>query len=234
MITSSYKIVCMFTVLFTLITSLHLYAQNEDFRYHVMSATPVNHLNPGKILGISSQRIISTQIVKGELPDGLSLFDDGTIAVTGNTSGLVAGKYKFKAEFIDEEGNTHVEKVKLELLGAAANDREATIRIGSPKILDLSLGNHYQPGDVIAQFYDPDGAIAEAELIKGNLPKGVMLVHNKSFVVTDPEQLEAGEYFFLYFVKDNKGGNTAMAVSLPLGIPLENKMNNVLEAEVVE
>ncbi|MEK6479414.1 hypothetical protein WJR50_17860 [Catalinimonas sp. 4WD22] len=213
-------------------------AENKDFQYHVMSSTPVNHLYQGKILGVSGteaeNKIVATQVLKGEMPEGISIFNDGTMAVRQDNK-IKTGKYKVKVEFIDSHGNSFIEKIKFKLLEAVNyTDVEASIRIAQPKFTHPKLTNHYKVGDVIAQFHDPDGAIKDAKLVKGSIPPGVMFVQNKKFVVTRPEELEDGEYFFLFVLEDERGGNSVIAASLPIGLKIgelnnEGNSNTVLE-----
>lgn len=196
--------------------------KERSFEYHLVPSTPVNHLYTGKILGVTNleaeDRIVSVQILKGALPQGIAMFDDGTLAIKQDKE-LTPGKYKVKAEFVDIHGNSFTKKIKFVLAKPVDyKDIEASIRIAKPKFTSPKLTNHYKAGDIIAQFNDPTGTITEAQLIKGTLPPGVMFVQNKSFVVTQPDQLKDGEYFCLFFLKDEKGGNSVLAVSLPIGL----------------
>lgn len=196
-----------------------------SFEYHVMESTPVNHLSAGKIMGIADHdkyKIVSVQIKEGKLPEGIAMFDDGTMAVKQENESLSPGKYQIKAEFIDEQGSRFTKKIKFEIVKASQTDTEASIRIAKPKTTNPKFEHHYQAGDVVAQFRDPDGLITEAKLIKGFVPPGLMFVQNKNFVVTQPELLKTGEYFCLFFLKDEKGGNSVLAISLPIGIQEEH------------
>ncbi|MDF9799268.1 hypothetical protein OKW21_004531 [Catalinimonas alkaloidigena] len=203
------------------------------FNYQIISSIPINYLYPGKILGLCSTEdevsMVSTQILKGDLPEGISIFDDGTIGVK-NVNQIKPGKFKIKAEFIDVHGNSFTEKIKFEILEAISSvDIETSIHIMKPKFINPKLTNHYKTGDVIAQFHDPDGMIIEAKLIRGVIPPGVKLVQNKKFIVTDPEVLKEGEYFCLFFLKDEKEGNTFIATSLAIGIDMDN-INDLSES----
>ncbi|WKN31484.1 hypothetical protein PZB74_21275 [Porifericola rhodea] len=204
----------------TIMSSNDSFAQlssENSFQYHVLSPTPINHLQAGKILGVANQKVVSTKVVKGELPEGFMLFDDGTLALTKPSEKIKAGKHNIKVEFIDSYGKQHTERIKLKLIESTGNDHYATVRVAAPKSLNQNAKSHYNAGDVIALFRDPDGIITDVTLIKGALPEGVTLVHNKHLVVTNPQLLKNGEYFCLFITKDEMGGNSVLAVSLPLG-----------------
>lgn len=208
-----------------------IYAQNnneEVFEYHLISSVPVNHLYAGKIMGVTASegddKIVSTKILKGSLPDGMKIFDDGTIAVTGLKENLNSGKYKVKVEFYDALGNVYVEKLKLKILDPSIyKDVEASVRIEKTKFTNPTFTNHYKLGDVIAQFHDKDGVINEANLIKGSIPPGIRLIGNDKFIVTDPDELQDGEYFSLFILEDEKGGSSVLAISIPVGVQSGDK-----------
>lgn len=215
-------VICLLSIFLPLYMRGQSVSKDMGFEYHVMPSTPVNHLYPGKILGVTNleaeDRIVGVQILKGDLPQGMALFEDGTLAIKQDKE-LTPGKYKIKAEFVDTHGNVFTKKIKFELAKPADfTDIEASIRVTQPKFTNPKLTNHYKAGDIIAQFHDPNGGIVEAHLIKGAIPAGVMFVQNKSFVVTQPDVLRDGEYFCLFLLKDEKGGNSVLAVSLPVGL----------------
>lgn len=215
-------VISIFLIFIPSISDAQVGTREKGFEYHLISSTPLNHLYPGKILGVCSmdneKSIVSTQIVKGELPQGISIFDDGTMAVS-KVNGIEAGKHKIKVEFIDSHGNSFTEKIKIELLQAVNfEDVETSIRIAKPKFTHPQLSNHYEAGDIIAQFHDPDGKIRKVNLIKGSVPPGVMMVQNKKFIVSDPDKLKDGEYFCMFLLEDEKGGNAVIVASLPVGL----------------
>jgi len=207
----------------TIVLTIGADSDNEAV-YTIEDPKAVNEYTDNDVLATATDAdgaIVNAEVTDGELPDGLTLNDDGSIVVT-DAEALKPGEYSFEVTTTDEQGGQTTQVVTIVI--GTDSDNEAVYTVAPPK-------EEYEDDDVLATVTDEDGEIVDAEVTDGELPDGVTLNNDGSIVVTDADALEPGEYSFEVTTTDEQGGQTTQVVTIVIGTETDSDNDGLTDEE---
>lgn len=182
-------------------------------QYFILSSLPVNQLTSGEIIAVpypGEAQVIDAFVAAGKLPSGTALYPNGLLVVS-NSKLVEAGDYNFTIEttLANEEVRRH--ELNWLVTPAKGTDRDAIFFVTNKKDI-----KEYVNGEVLAHAYDPDGEVANALVIRGQLPRGSLLSNDGNITVSDNSMLEIGTYNAWIATTDAQKGISLFILTLHL------------------
>lgn len=180
-----------------------------DVIYRIERKRNIDSYTDGSVLALASfpgAQVVSAQVISGELPPGTSMQQSGSVIVE-NAALLEGGTYTATIGVTTDTQIYDTETITLELLP----DNDAVYTYAAPRNRDS-----YKKGDVLATVSDPDGSIVKAAIVRGNLPKGIVLdLSTGALSVEKPELLLSGTFTGTVIrTEDIFGGKTDHTITL--------------------